>query len=61
MHPLLWRSRKNHYFCSRFVAELLEDAEEIRLKKPSSLYLPNDLRQELADSPCLMSINYNVV
>ena len=28
MHPLLWRSRKNHYFCSQFVAELLEDAEE---------------------------------
>lgn len=53
--------RKNHYFCSQFVAELPEDAEEIRLKKPSSLYLPNDLRQELADSPCLMSINYNVV
>lgn len=53
--------RKHHYFCSQFVAELLKNTEEIRLRKPSSLYLPNDLRQELESSPCLMSVNYNVI
>lgn len=37
--------RKN-YFCSRFVAEILQDCEALKLKKPSSLYLPDDFTKE---------------
>lgn len=37
--------RKNHYFCSQFVAEVLSYSSAARLRKNSSLYLPKDLRQ----------------
>ncbi len=36
------RARKDRYFCSQFVAELLSDSGAIRLKKPASLYHPCD-------------------
>lgn len=32
----------DHYFCSQFVAHVLEKANAARLKKDSSLYLPED-------------------
>lgn len=32
---------KNHYFCSQFVAELLENSDEIELQRQAVLYLPN--------------------
>ncbi len=38
----------NSYFCSQFVAELLEKSEIILWKKHSSLYLPNHLCREIA-------------
>lgn len=34
--------RDKHYFCSQFVAHVLEHSEALKLKKNSSLYLPVD-------------------
>ena len=34
--------RKNKYFCSQFVAEVLERCQVLTLKKKSSLYFPKD-------------------
>lgn len=34
--------RKNKYFCSQFVAEVLHKCEAIKLKKKSTLYFPKD-------------------
>lgn len=34
--------KKNHYFCSQFVAEVLNHCRAMRLKKDSTLYLPKD-------------------
>lgn len=39
--------RKNQYFCSEFVADLLKKSKTIMLSKCSSLYLPEHLRIEL--------------
>ena len=36
-------SRKNKYFCSHFVAEVLHKAEVLKLKKKSTLYFPKDI------------------
>lgn len=35
--------RKNHYFCSQFVAEVLQKCEVLKLEKNSSLYFPKDI------------------
>lgn len=35
--------RKNRYFCSQFVAEVLQKCEVLKLKKKSSLYFPKDI------------------
>ena len=56
--PLCW---KNHYFCSQFVADLLKSSDEISLKKPAALYLPNHFRLELEKSPYLAQVRYHVV
>ena len=37
--------RRNHYFCSQFVAETLQHTQTAKLRKSSSLYLPGDLRK----------------
>ena len=36
---------QGHYFCSHFVAELLQRSNATRLKKRSTLYLPKDLQK----------------
>lgn len=36
---------RNRYFCSQFVADLLERHHAVRLKKPSSLYHPRDIEK----------------
>lgn len=36
--------RRDHYFCSQFVAEILKYSKAARLKKGTELYLPADLR-----------------
>ena len=53
--------RKNHYFCSQFVSELLRLAEDIHLRKQPALYLPNQLAQELATLPCVQRIEFQVL
>ena len=35
--------RNNHYFCSQFVAEVLQNCKVLKLKKRSTLYFPKDL------------------
>lgn len=37
--------RKHHYFCSQFVAELLEKHRAVTLTKPASLYHPRDIEK----------------
>ena len=37
--------RKNHYFCSQFVAETLHRSEALKLKKCCSLYFPGDFHK----------------
>lgn len=37
--------QKNHYFCSQFVAEVLEKTDAAELKKKSCLYLPRDIEK----------------
>lgn len=36
---------RNYYFCSQFVAELLERHNAVQLKKPASLYHPRDIEK----------------
>ena len=56
--PFKWNG---HYFCSQFVAEALKSTDAIALKKPSCLYLPNHLKNELERSKQLKLITYNPV
>ena len=37
--------RKNHYFCSQFVAEVLKKSEATRLRKYTSLYVAQDFKR----------------
>ena len=59
MH-IAWR-RKEHYFCSQFVSELLGLTDEIRLKKKPSLYLPCQLARELSEASCVKQIKLQPV
>ena len=43
--------RKNRYFCSQFVAELLAGSGAVPLRKAPCLYLPNQLPGELEGRP----------
>lgn len=53
--------RKNHYFCSQFVTEMLKISRTVLIGKDSSLYFPNDLPDELGRQRCLKGIVYNPV
>lgn len=46
--PFHWRA---HYFCSQFVAELLEASGAAALRRPPCLYLPNQFARELPALP----------
>lgn len=35
--------RRNHYFCSQFVAEVLQKCKVLKLEKKSTLYFPKDI------------------
>lgn len=56
--PFVW---KNHYFCSQFVAELLQDSGGVSLERRSMMMLPNHLQQALAESDRLCEVRYDVV
>lgn len=53
--------REKHYFCSQFVAEMLEKSGAFQLRKTPSLYLPNHFCRELERSSQVQAIQYNVV
>lgn len=55
--PFHW---KNHYFCSEYIAALLKKSGAVRLCKPPSLYLPEQLRMEL-DKAFVVNRFVNVV
>lgn len=46
------------YFCSQFVAELLQAARCVHLSKEASLYMPNQLERELRTLPCVSRVEY---
>ncbi len=52
---------ENKYFCSQFVAELLNDSGGIKLNRNVNTYLPNHFCKELNDNKHLKNIHYNVL
>ncbi len=52
---------QNRYFCSQFVAEMLELVEGVTLNKKPTLYFPNQLCEELKEKTCVKEIAYNLV
>lgn len=45
---------ENRYFCSQFVAKLLEKAEIMKFKRSTSRYLPNQLNKEVRKCPLIV-------
>ena len=45
---------ENRYFCSQFVAKLLEKAEIMKFKRNTSRYLPNQLNKEVRNCPLIV-------
>ena len=56
--PFLWR---RHYFCSQFVAEVLQQSAACPLARRAQLYLPNQLCRELVSSNQLVRLQHNPV
>lgn len=56
--PFLWR---RHYFCSQFVAEVLQQSDAFPLAGRAQLYLPNQLGRELMASSRLIRLQRNPV
>ena len=56
--PFRWR---RHYFCSQFVADLLEGSGALPLSRPPYLCLPNHLEDALTVSPRLTEVRNDVV
>ncbi|NBI68852.1 hypothetical protein D1646_19095 [Pseudoflavonifractor sp. 60] len=56
--PLRWHRR---YFCSQFIAELLESTGATQLSRPACLTLPNHLLRDLRASPALFEVVSGVV
>ena len=51
--------KKDYYFCSQFVVEMLQLANEIKLKKNASLYMPHQLFREIKKQLCIREVVYN--
>lgn len=56
--PFRWR---RHYFCSQFVAELLEESGAVPLERAPCLYLLNQLAGELSVRPACRKVLCNVI
>lgn len=56
--PFHWNG---HYFCSQFVAELLQESGAVPLKRRPGFYLPNQFDVELPGLPACQEILCNVV
>ena len=54
-------TRQKHYYCSEFVAEMLEKAQVYNFKKSAAHYLPNRLERELRKFCNLEKIIYNPI
>ncbi|NCB92091.1 MAG: hypothetical protein EOM40_05885 [Clostridia bacterium] len=52
---------KNHYFCSQFVAEILQQTKSVQLRKKASLYFPNELCKVLEQQNCLREVLFNPI
>ena len=50
---------EDSYFCSRFVAEAMRDSGKFELKKDPSLYLPDQIIDELIVHGCLENVLRN--
>ncbi len=53
--------KKDYYFCSQFVVEMLQLAGEIKLKKKASLYMPHQLLKEIKKQLCVREVVYNPI
>lgn len=51
---------KKKYFCSSFIAELLQKSKVIKLKKKNTRYLPYQLQKELLLCPLIIAISQNI-
>lgn len=51
----------NRYFCSQFIAEVLERASMVELQRKESLYFPSQLFEIIRKSSLVKSIEYNVL
>ena len=56
----LQRKKKEKYFCSSFMAELLSKANVIKLQRKSTRYLPAHLQKELLLCPLLIGVAQNI-
>ena len=56
----LQRKKKEKYFCSSFMAELLSKANVIQLQRKSTRYLPFHLQKELLLCPLLIGVAQNI-
>ena len=56
----LQRKKKEKYFCSSFMAELLEKARIIKLQRKNTRYLPAQLQKELLLCPLLIGVAQNI-
>ena len=55
------RQKKDHYFCSEFVAEMLQRANVAEFSKSTAHYLPNRLEQEVQKLHNLEQIIFNPI
>ena len=55
------RQKKDHYFCSEFVAEMLQRANVAEFKKSTAHYLPNRLEQEVKKFQNLEQVIFNPI
>lgn len=53
--------RKNHYFCSQFVAEVLKRSGALSFKTPAELYLPSHFFRELSENNQVAKIQPNPI
>ncbi len=52
---------ENSYFCSQFVAEMLHISNAVSLSKDASLYLPNELIEELKKTPQTPEFSFDLI
>ena len=60
MFRLHRRKSKKKYFCSSFIAELLQKSKVVKMKKKSTRYLPYQLQRELLLCPLIIAISQNI-